>query len=187
MHCNFCFCNLHTADLASSDLFVRNLLVTLTAACSESVHVHKAHLKDSFLLSHPSVLLSRLVWFCPQSWRLFTQREAEMWQTIRLYYTVSVSSSRIFSVALAWTDFLVWHWSPGISPSFPEFLSPSAPWHGFYGRTTVACFFPSRAQHATWQHHIAVAYVLHGTSDSSDDKAWPMGHLYMSVTKIVFF
>lgn len=121
-----------TAIFASpiSDLFVRNLLVTLTAACSESVHVYKAHLKDSFLPSHPSVLLSRSVWFCPQSWRLFTQREAEMWQTICLYCTVSISSSRIFSVALAWTDFLVWHWSPGISLSFPSSSVPLPPGMG---------------------------------------------------------
>ncbi len=49
-----------------------------------------------------SVLLSLSVWFCPQSWRLFTQQESERWQTVYLSCAVSVFRFILFFfVALA--------------------------------------------------------------------------------------
>lgn len=77
-----------------------------------------------------------------------------------------------FCGSSTWTVFCVWHWSPGLSPGslVPQF--PCLPWHGCCSRTTIICSILSCAQHATWQHHVAVAYVLHGTRNSSDVKAW---------------
>lgn len=120
------------ADLASLELSVSNLLFTLTAACPGSVHVHKDHLKDSFLPFHPCVLpsvsppLSCFLYLCGSAHRADGCSRSKSLKGGKLFiYPVPFQSFGSSSFFLwHWrTVFCVWRWSPGLSLGF---LSTSA-------------------------------------------------------------
>lgn len=152
---------------------VSNLLVTLTAVCSGSVHVHKDHLKDSFFPFHPCVLPSVLLSLVLPT-VLTAVHTARGWKVAN-YLSIlrHFSLVGLFSGVLAcstWTVFCVWHCSSGLFPSsrVPQF--PCLP--GTDAAVERLSCTPAPPLLTTpWQHHVAVAYVLHGTRTSSDVKA----------------
>lgn len=113
-------------------LSVSNLLVTLAAGCSGSVHVHKDHLKDSFLPFHPCILpsvspppLSCFLYRCGSAHRADGCLPSKRLKGVLCHFSLVVQPLGGGTVAAApGLFFCVWHWSPGLSPGswVPQFL-----------------------------------------------------------------